>query len=71
MSQGADIALAWISDGTPHLEDCHATGKAEPLLDEQQDWTLLEAKETQSQTIVKMKRPINTGDTDDFCLTVS
>ena len=41
------------------------------MRDEQQDWNLIFATETHEFTIIKMSRLKNTGDPNDYCLSVS
>lgn len=61
---GADISISWVQDSTgiPYLKDTHATGFSTPQTDPSQDWHLIEAKQINGYTIVKMKRKLETCD---------
>ena len=63
-----DIAIGWVdSTGKGHLKDTHVdSSKTKPLLDKQQDLTLIDSKELNGYTILKFKRKLNTCDKDDI-----
>lgn len=52
------------------LQDRHATGEIEPLVDKKQDWNLLLGKEKDDYTIFKFNRKLITCDDDDRIITV-
>jgi hypothetical protein len=58
----ADIALGWVSNGTPYLVDTHATGSSKPKVDTQQNLILLGGYEKDGYTVLKMKRDLETCD---------
>ncbi|XP_070555180.1 DBH-like monooxygenase protein 1 [Ptychodera flava] len=62
----ADIVIGWVKDGVGYLSDRFATSHGEPSIDESQDYTLLAAKETQSQTILTFSRNFRTCDHRDL-----
>jgi hypothetical protein len=63
-----DIAIGWVdSTGKGFLKDTHVdSSKTKPLLDKQQDLTLIDSKELNGYTILKFKRKLNTCDKDDM-----
>ncbi|RNA26714.1 DBH monooxygenase -like protein [Brachionus plicatilis] len=64
---GSDIMIGWIdSDGNAHLKDTHAISKSAPLVDDVQNWELLDASENEGYTILKVKRKLRTCDNDDI-----
>ncbi|RMZ97977.1 DBH-like monooxygenase 1 -like protein, partial [Brachionus plicatilis] len=65
----SDIVIGWIDSNGPRLFDTFATRKSSPLKDAQQDWTMLEAREVNGFTLLKLKRKLNTGDTNDIAIT--
>ncbi|CAL8110020.1 unnamed protein product [Orchesella dallaii] len=66
---GADIFIAGVyENGTTYGFDMHAEGMMAPILDNQQDWTLIEVTENieASKTYVKVSRLLNTCDDEDY-----
>lgn len=64
---GSDIMIGWVdSKGNAYLKDTHAISKSAPLIDESQDWKLLDAAEKNGYTILKVKRKLRTCDSDDI-----
>lgn len=53
------------------LKDYHATGKSMPVVDQRQSYTLLSLEESDGQTTMTFKRPIQSCDDQDFHITVS
>lgn len=43
-------------------QDTHAVDRSEPLVDEMQDWYLIDAQKTDGYTIFKIKRPLKSCD---------
>ena len=62
-----DFAIGWVDQiGNPHLKDTHVkTEKTKPIIDKIQDWFLVDAKEVDGYTILKIKRSLITCDKDD------
>ena len=48
------------------MKDCHATGKLAPIVDKQQDWFLLDSSQKDGYTMLKMKRKLQTCDSEDM-----
>ena len=64
---GSDIMIGWVdSNGNGHLQDTHAISKSAPLIDNKQDWHLIEAMEKKGYTVLKVKRKLRTCDSDDI-----
>lgn len=64
---GSDIMIGWVdSNGNGHLKDTHAISKSAPLVDDVQDWHLIEATEKKGYTILKVKRKLRTCDSNDI-----
>ncbi|CAF1000533.1 unnamed protein product [Brachionus calyciflorus] len=60
---GSDIAIGWVdSNGQSYLKDTYATSKSTPLVDDEQNWDLLDASEQDGYTILKIKRKLITCD---------
>jgi hypothetical protein len=67
---GADIVIGGVDPtGKPYFSDRHGTGKFLPTEDEQQDWVLISASETETHTLLKFSRPLNTCDNQDMVIT--
>lgn len=63
--KGADIAIGWVdSAGKAFLVDTNAVDKSRPLVDNVQNWDLIDGTETQGYTILKFKRNLDTCDKD-------
>ena len=64
---GSDIVIGWVDDitGAGHVKDTYAKIRAAPVMDKIQDWELLDAKQIDGYTILKIKRKLNTCDKDE------
>lgn len=63
---GADIIIGGVNaNGRPYFTDRHAVGNQEPVLDANQDWVLLSARENSSHTFLQFSRPFDTCDDQD------
>jgi hypothetical protein len=47
------------------LKDCHSNDKVTPIIDEKQDYVLLDGAEIDGYTILKLKRKLLTCDSND------
>lgn len=47
------------------MKDCYATGKNSPIVDEHQDWFILDSKQVDGYTMLKIKRKLETCDKND------
>ncbi|CAL4119360.1 unnamed protein product, partial [Meganyctiphanes norvegica] len=66
---GADIVVGWVHSGKAYLQDRHGVGNQEPVVDSQQDWTLVHGYENDTHTSLIMSRPYYTCDKDDHDIT--
>ncbi|XP_078698163.1 DBH-like monooxygenase protein 1 homolog [Branchiostoma floridae x Branchiostoma belcheri] len=62
---GSDIAIGWVKDGTAHLTDRYAEAKAQPPVDESQDWELVSGNENGTHTVLRFNRRLTTCDVRD------
>ncbi|XP_078694608.1 DBH-like monooxygenase protein 1 homolog [Branchiostoma floridae x Branchiostoma belcheri] len=62
---GSDIAIGWVKDGTAHLTDRYADEKAQPPVDESQDWELVSGNENGTHTVLRFNRKLTTCDVRD------
>ncbi|XP_066265485.1 DBH-like monooxygenase protein 1 homolog isoform X1 [Branchiostoma lanceolatum] len=62
---GSDIAIGWVKDGTAHLTDRYAEAKAQPPVDESQDWELVSGYENGTHTVLRFNRKLTTCDVRD------
>ncbi|XP_035668392.1 DBH-like monooxygenase protein 1 homolog [Branchiostoma floridae] len=62
---GSDIVIGWVKDGTAHLTDRYADAKAEPSVDESQDWELVSGYENGTHTVLRFNRKLTTCDERD------
>ncbi|XP_035694936.1 DBH-like monooxygenase protein 1 homolog [Branchiostoma floridae] len=62
---GSDIAIGWVKDGTAHLTDRFAEAKAQPPVDESQDWELVSGSENGTHTVLRFSRKLTTCDDKD------
>ncbi|XP_019631108.1 PREDICTED: DBH-like monooxygenase protein 1 homolog [Branchiostoma belcheri] len=62
---GSDIVIGWVKDGTAHLTDRYAEAKAQPPVDESQDWELLSGYENGTHTVLRFNRELTTCDEKD------
>lgn len=64
--KGADIAFGWFdqSSGSAYLQDAWASQNTRPVLDEQQNWNLIDGAEVDGYTILKFSRKLYTCDTE-------
>ncbi|XP_013404193.1 MOXD1 homolog 2-like [Lingula anatina] len=69
--KGADIIIGWVKDGKVTIQDRHATGKQQPVLDTKQDVEVLGGSEDGTFTTLLFKRKRQTCDDQDFEITVS
>eukprot|EP00058_Branchiostoma_floridae_P024993 XP_002610483.1 hypothetical protein BRAFLDRAFT_85624 [Branchiostoma floridae] len=61
----SDIAIGWVKDGTAHLTDRYAEAKAQPRMDESQDWELVSGYENETHTVLRFNRKLTTCDVRD------
>ncbi|CAH1243298.1 MOXD1 [Branchiostoma lanceolatum] len=62
---GSDIAIGWVKDGKAHLTDHYADAKAQPPVDESQDWELVSGYENGTHTVLRFNRKLTTCDEKD------
>ncbi|XP_035696831.1 DBH-like monooxygenase protein 1 [Branchiostoma floridae] len=62
---GSDIAIGWVKDGIAHLTDRYAEAKAQPRMDESQDWELVSGYENETHTVLRFNRKLTTCDVRD------
>ncbi|RNA04064.1 tetratricopeptide repeat 1, partial [Brachionus plicatilis] len=63
---GSDIAIGWVdSNGQAFLKDTHAIGKQAPIVDQLQNWNLIDASEKDGYTFLKIKRKLYTCDEEN------
>ncbi|XP_078618333.1 DBH-like monooxygenase protein 1 homolog [Branchiostoma floridae x Branchiostoma japonicum] len=62
---GSDIAIGWVKDGTAYLTDRYAEAKAQPSVDESQDWELVSGYENGTHTVLRFNRKLTTCDVRD------
>eukprot|EP00058_Branchiostoma_floridae_P018836 XP_002604325.1 hypothetical protein BRAFLDRAFT_125270 [Branchiostoma floridae] len=62
---GSDIAIGWVKDGTAYLTDRYAEAKAQPSVDESQDWELVSGYENGTHTVLRFNRKLTTCDVKD------
>ncbi|KAL7388098.1 hypothetical protein ABVT39_006959 [Epinephelus coioides] len=67
--KGSDIVIGGVGSSGTYFSDRHATGNTMPVVDEQQNYTLLSLNETDGQTIMTVKRTIQACDDKDFHIT--
>ena len=61
---GADIAIGWVANnGVGSVRDTFSITYDAPVVDKKQDWVLLDSKQVNGFTLLKMKRKLNTLDT--------
>ncbi|CAL8133761.1 unnamed protein product [Orchesella dallaii] len=64
---GADLFIGGVyKNGTKYGYDMHARDMNMPILDNQSDWTLIDASENESKTYLKFTRLLNTCDDNDY-----
>ncbi|XP_035688545.1 DBH-like monooxygenase protein 1 isoform X2 [Branchiostoma floridae] len=66
---GSDIVIGWVKDGTAYLTDRYADAKAEPSVDESQDWELVSGYENGTHTVLRFNRKLTTCDENDRVIT--
>ncbi|CAH1243297.1 MOXD1 [Branchiostoma lanceolatum] len=62
---GSDIVIGWVKDGKAHLTDRYADAKAQPPVDESQDWELVSGYENGTHTVLRFNRKLTTCDEKD------
>ncbi|KAM3860959.1 DBH-like monooxygenase protein 2 homolog [Diretmus argenteus] len=67
--RGSDIVIGGIGPSGIYFTDRHATGNTLPVVDKQQNYTLLSLTEAEGQTIMTFQRFIQSCDEDDFHIT--
>ncbi|KAK5903563.1 hypothetical protein CgunFtcFv8_007333 [Champsocephalus gunnari] len=67
--KGADMVMGGVGPDGSYFTDRHALGRFEPLVDEQQSYTLLSMNEKDGQTIMSFRRSIQSCDKEDFQIT--
>ena len=61
-----DFAIGWVDkNGKSYLKDTHSEKNSKPKIDKTQDWFLVDAKEVDGYTILKIKRSLITCDKND------
>ena len=70
---GADIMMATVDDstGAGSVNDYHAFSQVAPIMDEQQDWTLVSGSQADGWTTVTATRALVTGDLQDWALSAT
>ncbi|KFM72379.1 DBH-like monooxygenase protein 1-like protein, partial [Stegodyphus mimosarum] len=66
---GSDIAFGWVKNGKAFLQDRYAHKNGLPILDDQQDWELLNGYENRTHTILQFSRKFDTCDQQDLPVT--
>eukprot|EP01084_Bolivina_argentea_P281326 481319_1 len=66
----SDIMFAWVDDNNNkvYLQDRHTIGRTYPLLDENQDLTLIEGEQTDGVTRIRFTRPKFSCNDEDISL---
>ncbi|XP_029705011.1 DBH-like monooxygenase protein 2 homolog isoform X1 [Takifugu rubripes] len=64
--KGSDIVIGGIGPTGNYFADYHATGKSMPVVDKLQSYTLLSLEESDGQTRMSFRRPIQSCDDQDF-----
>ncbi|XP_069014865.1 DBH-like monooxygenase protein 2 homolog [Embiotoca jacksoni] len=67
--KGSDIVIGGLGPDGIYFTDRHATGNSMPIVDEQQNYTLLSGNENEGQTTITFQRSIQTCDDKDFHIT--
>lgn len=68
---GADIVIGGVMpSGSWYFKDRHAVANQLPKLDSKQDWTLHEARESNTHTFLSFSRDFDTCDSEDYPITV-
>lgn len=62
----SDVVIGWVVGDNSFFHDRFATGRRQPAIDEQQDWTLVDAEEVDGFTILEFKRKYITCDDKDI-----
>ncbi|CAG7674168.1 unnamed protein product, partial [Allacma fusca] len=62
----ADVVMGGVKNGEPYFTDRFSTGKSEPKIDDNQDWTLLAAEENETHTTLQFERELDTCDNEDL-----
>jgi len=62
---GADIIVGMVRDGKAEITDRHAIDKIMPIVDDCQDWVLINGEENDGVTIIEASRKLNTKDNQD------
>ena len=70
---GADIMIASVDDstGVGSIGDYYSVSQAMPVLDEQQDWTLVSAAQSEGTTTITARRALDTSDQQDWKISSS
>ncbi|KAM9840262.1 DBH-like monooxygenase protein 2 homolog [Aulostomus maculatus] len=66
---GSDIIIGGLGPGGSYFSDRYATGNSMPVVDTQQNYTLLSLNETEGQTAMTFSRTIQSCDDQDFHIT--
>uniref|UniRef100_A0A673CC00 Monooxygenase, DBH-like 1, like n=1 Tax=Sphaeramia orbicularis TaxID=375764 RepID=A0A673CC00_9TELE len=66
---GSDIVVGGVGPDGKYFTDRYAKGNSEPLIDEQQSYTLLDLSENDGQTSMIFQRSIQSCDDQDFHIT--
>ncbi|XP_062515545.1 DBH-like monooxygenase protein 1 homolog [Corticium candelabrum] len=61
----SDMIIGWVKDGRGYLQDRFATGRVEPLLDENQNVKLLSFSEADGRTTLEFRRALDACDSRD------
>ncbi|EDV25405.1 expressed hypothetical protein [Trichoplax adhaerens] len=65
---GSDTIIGWVANGKAYLQDRFAPSHTVPVLDAQQDYTLISGEENNGMTILKFSRKYDTGDSKDLLI---
>ncbi|XP_023931200.1 DBH-like monooxygenase protein 1, partial [Lingula anatina] len=66
---GSDIIIGWVNDGEVIIQDYHAIGEEQPLLDESQDVEILGGTDNGTFTTLRFRRKLETCDDNDCTIT--
>lgn len=62
---GSDIAIGWVKNGKAFLQDCYVFKNKLVVMDDQQDWELLNGFENNTHTVIHFSRKFDTCDQQD------
>jgi len=65
----ADLVVGGVKHGKGYIFDMHGIDDDTPVLDQHEDYHLLDANKNSTHTTLKFKRKLDTGDKKDVALT--